>query len=82
MAVDYAEAGVRVNAISPGTGVTGMTKDLLDNEDIYNAFISPIPMKRLGEANDVAHAALFLGSDQASYITGHALPVDGGWTMS
>ncbi|WP_373757937.1 SDR family NAD(P)-dependent oxidoreductase [Jeotgalibaca porci] len=82
MAVDYAEAGIRVNAISPGTGVTGMTKDLLDNEDIYNAFISPIPMNRLGEANDVAHAALFLGSDQASYITGHALPVDGGWTMS
>lgn len=82
MAVDYAGAGVRVNAICPGTGVTGMTKDLLDNEAIYQAFVSPIPMKRLGEANDVAQAALFLGSDQASYITGHALPVDGGWTMS
>ncbi len=82
MAVDYAEAGVRVNAICPGTGVTGMTKDLLEIEEVYQGFIAPIPMKRLGEANDVANAALFLGSDLSSYITGHSLPVDGGWTMS
>lgn len=82
MAVDYAEAGVRVNAICPGTGVTGMTKDLLEIDEIYQGFVAPIPMKRLGEANDVANAALFLGSDLSSYITGHSLPVDGGWTMS
>lgn len=82
MAVDYAEAGVRINAICPGTGETGMTKDLLEIDEIYEGFISPIPMKRLGKPNDIANAALFLGSDQASYITGHALPVDGGWTMS
>ncbi|MFV8814431.1 SDR family NAD(P)-dependent oxidoreductase [Aerococcus urinaeequi] len=82
MAVDYAEAGVRINAICPGTGVTGMTKDLLEIDEIYQGFVAPIPMKRLGEASDVANAALFLGSNQASYITGHALPVDGGWTMS
>lgn len=82
MAVDYAEAGVRVNAICPGTGVTGMTKDLLEIEEVYQGFIAPIPMKRLGEANDIASAALFLGSDLSSYITGHSLPVDGGWTMS
>lgn len=59
-----------------------MTKDLLEVDDIYQGFISPIPMKRLGKPDDIAYAALFLGSDQASYITGHALPVDGGWTMS
>lgn len=82
MAVDYAEAGVRVNAISPGTGETGMTKELLENEEVYQGFISPIPAKRLGQPEDVANAALFLASDLASYITGHALPVDGGWTMS
>lgn len=82
MAVDYAESGVRVNAICPGTGETGMTKDLLEIDEIYQGFVSPIPMKRLGKPHDVANAALFLGSDQASYITGHALPVDGGWTMS
>lgn len=82
MAVDYAEAGVRINAICPGTGETGMTKDLLEIDEIYEGFVSPIPMKRLGKPNDIANAALFLGSDQASYITGHALPIDGGWTMS
>lgn len=82
MAVDYAEAGVRINAICPGTGVTGMTKDLLEIDEVYQGFVAPIPMKRLGEANDVANAALFLGSNLSSYITGHALPVDGGWTMS
>lgn len=82
MAVDYAKAGVRVNAVCPGTGETGMTKDLLENDEIHQGFLSPIPMNRLGQPNDVANAALFLGSEQASYITGHALPVDGGWTMS
>lgn len=82
MAVDYAEAGVRVNAICPGTGETGMTKELLENPEIAAGFLSPIPMKRLGQPNDIAQAALFLASDKASYITGHALPVDGGWTMS
>ncbi|MBG9985113.1 SDR family oxidoreductase [Aerococcaceae bacterium DSM 111022] len=82
MAVDYAEASVRINAICPGTGITGMTKDLLEIEEVYQGFVAPIPMKRLGEASDVANAALFLGSDLSSYITGHALPVDGGWTMS
>lgn len=82
MAVDYAEEGVRVNAIAPGTGETGMTNDLLEDEEVYKGFVSPIPMNRLGKPEDIAHAALFLGSNQASYITGHVLPVDGGWTMS
>lgn len=82
MAIDYAEAGIRVNAISPGTGETGMTKSLLEDERIYQSFLEPIPMNRLGKPLDVANAALFLGSDQAAYITGHILPVDGGWTMS
>lgn len=82
MAVDYAEAGVRVNAICPGTGETGMTKDLLEIDEIFQGFVAPIPMKRLGQPNDVANAALFLASEMSSYITGHALPVDGGWTMS
>lgn len=82
MAVDYAEEGIRANAICPGTGETGMTKDLLSDDEIYQGFVAPIPMKRLGQPNDIANAALFLASSQSSYITGHALPVDGGWTMS
>ncbi|AXY26208.1 short-chain dehydrogenase [Suicoccus acidiformans] len=82
IAVDYAIDGVRANAICPGTGVTGMTSALLEDDAIREGFLAPIPMKRLGQPDDIAKAALFLASDQASYITGHALPVDGGWTMS
>lgn len=82
IAVDYADDGVRANAIAPGTGVTGMTEDLLKDENVYDAFVSPIPMHRLGQPQDVAGAALFLASDYASYVTGATIPVDGGWTMS
>ena len=82
MAVDYAQDGVRFNAICPGTGVTGMTKDLLEVKEIADGFLAPIPIKRFGQPSDIAAAALFLASQDASYITGHALPVDGGWTMS
>lgn len=82
VAVDYAAKGVRCNAICPGTGETGMTKELLENVAIREGFTAPIPMRRLGQPHDVAGAALFLASDYASYITGHTLPVDGGWTMS
>ena len=48
IAVDYAEAGVRANAICPGTSETGMTKEALENEDMYNGYLAPIPMKRFG----------------------------------
>lgn len=82
VAVDYAADGVRCNAIAPGTGVTGMTEGLLQDKAVLDAFLAPIPMKRLGQPDDVARAALFLASDQASYLTGVVLPVDGGWTMS
>lgn len=82
IAVDYADKGVRCNVICPGTGETGMTKELLEVDAIRDGFTSPIPMKRLGKPEDVAGAALFLASDYASYVTGHTLPVDGGWTMS
>ena len=82
IAVDYAGDGVRANCIAPGTGETGMTNELLENPAVKDAFLAPIPLKRLGQPEDVAKAALFLASDQASYISGVALPVDGGWTMS
>lgn len=82
IAVDYAKDGVRANAICPGTSRTGMTKEALEDEDMSNAYLNPIPMGRFGTVEDIAKAALFLASDESSYITGHALPVDGGWTMS
>lgn len=82
IAVDYAKDGVRANAICPGTGETGMTEAVLQDPGLRKAFLEPIPLHRLGQPEDVAGAALFLASDYASYISGVALPVDGGWTTA
>lgn len=82
IAVDYAKDGVRANAICPGTSATGMTKEALEDEAMNKAYLLPIPMQRFGEVDDIAQAALYLASDMSKYVTGLALPVDGGWTMS
>lgn len=82
LAVDYAEAGIRANAIAPGTGVTGMTSAILEDPKMREGFLAPIPMKDFGRPEDIAYAALYLASEHARYVTGVTLPVDGGWTMS
>ena len=82
VAVDFAKDGVRCNAICPGTSETEMTKDVMNIEPLRKNFLDPIPMQRFGKGNDVAYAALYLASDESSYLTGVVLPVDGGWTMS
>lgn len=81
-AVDYAADGVRVNCICPGTGETGLTKAIVEDPELAEGFLAPIPMRRFGQPEDVAHAALYLASPGASYVTGVSLPVDGGWTIS
>ncbi|KNF07600.1 bacilysin biosynthesis oxidoreductase BacC [Gottschalkia purinilytica] len=81
MAVDYAQYNIRVNCICPGTGETGMTKEVLENEELRQMFAEPIPLKRFAQPIDIANAALFLASDLSSYLTGVVLPVDGGWTV-
>ena len=68
--------GVRVNCIAPGFIDTDMTQAV--KEDIRNAWVEQIPLKRAGKPEDVANAALFLASDLSSYITGQVLGVDGG----
>lgn len=82
VAVDFAKDGVRCNAICLGTSETEMTKDVMNIEPLRKNFLDPIPMQRFGKGNDVAYAALYLASDESSYLTGVVLPVDGGWTMS
>lgn len=81
MAVDYAKNNIRVNCICPGTGETGMTKEVLENKELREMFAAPIPLGRFAQPSDIANAALFLASDLSSYLTGVALPVDGGWTV-
>jgi NAD(P)-dependent dehydrogenase (short-subunit alcohol dehydrogenase family) len=84
IAAQYAARGVRVNAIMPGLIDTPMAIDApvrrygLDREAFVRARNEAVPMKRMGTAWDVAYAALFLASDEAKYVTGVILPVDGG----
>ena len=80
LAVEWAEKGVRVNAVAPGYITTEMTIGLKNLPEIYAANIGMIPMKRFGEAREVAAAALFLASNASSYITGTIIVVDGGYT--
>lgn len=85
MAVDYAGKGIRVNCVSPGTIDTPMLQrflaDVPDPEKARRSFISIHPIGRLGRPADVANAALFLASDEAGFVTGHNLVVDGGYSI-
>jgi NAD(P)-dependent dehydrogenase (short-subunit alcohol dehydrogenase family) len=77
-ALDYATQGIRVNAICPGmtwTGLAGAGDDTLPPEDL----VPPQPMKRWGLPPELAAAALFLASEESSFVTGAAIPVDGGY---
>jgi NAD(P)-dependent dehydrogenase (short-subunit alcohol dehydrogenase family) len=80
MGVSLAKQGIRVNALCPGFSYTPLTKTLTDEADTHEKLKALHPMGRLGEAKEIAHAALFLASDDASFITGANLPVDGGYT--
>lgn len=83
-AVAYGPRNVRFNAIIPGTIWTAMTRDAFsrwsDLEAQRRGTEQVIPLRRVGMPEDIAHAALFLASDESQYITGIALPVDGGRT--
>lgn len=82
LAVEWAERGIRVNAVAPGTILTERVKALRDEPggpEYLAAIEGQHPMGRIGEPAEVAHAILFLASDEASFITGAILPVDGGY---
>ena len=80
LAIDNARKNIRVNCLCPGFVATNFTKALTDDPDT-NAFLEELhPMGRLGRPEEIANAALYLASDDASYVTGVALTVDGGYT--
>ncbi len=83
-AVAYGPSNVRVNAIVPGSIWTEMTRRAFsqwsDLDEQKRSTEKVIPLRRIGEAEDIAYAALFLASDESKYITGAILPVDGGRT--
>jgi 3-oxoacyl-[acyl-carrier protein] reductase len=80
LAREVASRGITINCIAPGFIETPMTQNL--DEQVKNAILAQIPQKRMGTPEDVAHAAMFLASAHASYITGETLHVNGGMFMS
>jgi meso-butanediol dehydrogenase/(S,S)-butanediol dehydrogenase/diacetyl reductase len=80
LAIDWAEHGVRVNAVAPGFTVTPMTAAFFENETFVQAATRRIPLGRLLGPEEIAAAIVFLASPLASAVTGVVLPVDGGWT--
>jgi NAD(P)-dependent dehydrogenase (short-subunit alcohol dehydrogenase family) len=78
-AVEYAQQGIRVNAVGPAFIRTPLISALEEDEAVYNLLVSLHPIGRLGESQEVAELVLWLSSDRASFVTGAYYPVDGGY---
>lgn len=81
-AIEYAKEGIRINAICPGLTESGMTAGLQQHSNLAEQLISLIPMGHMGKSQDIADAAVWLCDDTSSFVTGHALVVDGGQTIA
>jgi NAD(P)-dependent dehydrogenase (short-subunit alcohol dehydrogenase family) len=81
LAGELAPLAIRVNAVAPGTIDTEMTRACIPDQDALAATLRQVPLGALGDPEDVAAACAFLCSDDARYITGHTLVVDGGWLV-
>ena len=82
MAVEWASFGIRVNFLCPGYIDTALTTRFIKNPGVAKVLLEKTPMRRFGSGEDVANAALFLVSDEAAFITGAGLNVDGGMSVS
>lgn len=82
LAVEWARQGVTVNAIAPGYVKTAMNADVMEDPRSLAHITAYTPMRRLGQSNEIAGAAVYLASEAASFVTGHVLVVDGGWLAS
>jgi NAD(P)-dependent dehydrogenase (short-subunit alcohol dehydrogenase family) len=81
-ALELAEQNVRVNTVSPGLTDTPMTAGILSIPGVREAYLERIPVRRAATPEEIAAACLYLASDDAAYVTGAELFVDGGWTLS
>jgi len=82
LAAEWAQRGIRVNAIAPGYFRTAMTDVFYQDGAWQDAMLAKIPQRRFGVMEDVAGAIVFLSSDASRYVTGHCIPVDGGYLAS
>ncbi len=82
LAAEYAPYNIRVNAVSPGTIRTAMCLPFLNTPELRAEYERRTLLPRLGVPEDVAYAALYLASRESSYVVGHSLVIDGGWTIT
>jgi meso-butanediol dehydrogenase/(S,S)-butanediol dehydrogenase/diacetyl reductase len=82
MALDYSRRGVRVNSVCPSLTETGMTEDMLEDRKLVAKFMERMPLGRVAQPADIAAVIAFLASDDARFVTGANIPVDGGVTAS
>jgi meso-butanediol dehydrogenase/(S,S)-butanediol dehydrogenase/diacetyl reductase len=82
LALDYGSRGVRVNAVAPSLTLTNMTKDMVKNKKLVAKFMERMPLGRVAQPGDIAAVIAFLASDDARFVNGVILPVDGGVTAS
>ena len=85
MAIELGSAGILVNAVAPGSTLTDGTRQLFYGDDgmfreSMQELLAHIPLGRPGDVEEIAHAVLFLAAPESSYVNGHVLVVDGGWT--
>ncbi|MGW4202192.1 SDR family NAD(P)-dependent oxidoreductase [Streptomyces sp. NPDC004726] len=82
LALEWGPLGIRVNCVSPGYIDAPMSSWIHDDPDQFAAYMARIPLARMGETSEVAKAIVYLASDEASYVTGQVMQVDGGITKS
>ena len=82
LAVEWGPKNIRVNCIAPGLVRTEFAKALWENPEIYKATVAKYPLRRIGEPDEIAGAAVFLASNAGSFITGQTIVIDGGGTIA
>jgi len=81
IAMEYGSMGIRSNAVCPGMVKTEVTEELMKDKELMQEWSKDYPIGRFGVPKDVANACLYLASDESSFVTGVAFPVDGGFTV-
>jgi NAD(P)-dependent dehydrogenase (short-subunit alcohol dehydrogenase family) len=81
LAMELGPAGIRVNAIAPGLIETKFARALVENDAFRSMIVERTAVKRIGQPEDIAGAAVYLASNESDYLTGHVMVIDGGWTL-